>query len=57
MKSRFSFVVAMIFGILTAVALVLYITGCYWTPMSLLLVLAGMVSAFSFGLYLSESFH
>ena len=56
MKNLFSVIVAVIFGIFTAVALWLYITGCYWTPKSLLLVLAIMVAAFSCGLYLAEIF-
>lgn len=55
MKNRYSFVVAMIFAVFTAVALWLYITGCYWQPKSFLIVLAIMVAAFSCGLYLSES--
>ena len=56
MKNPVAKLAAMIFGIIAAVALYLYITGCYWQPKSLLLVLAVMVAAFSCGLYLSESF-
>lgn len=56
MKNHFYFVIAVIFAVVTAIALYLYITGCYWQPKSLLLVLAVMVAAFSCGLYLSESF-
>lgn len=56
MKNHFAGIVAAVFAVVTAVALCLYITGCYWQPKSLLLVLAVMVAAFSCGLYLSESF-
>lgn len=56
MKNPVAKFAAVIFGIIAAVALYLYITGCYWQPKSLLLVLAVMVAAFSCGLYLSESF-
>lgn len=56
MKNPVAKLAAMIFGIIAAVALYLYITGCYWQPKSLLLVLTVMVAAFSCGLYLSESF-
>ena len=56
MKNPVAKFAAVIFGIIAAVALYLYITGCYWQPESLLLVLAILVASFSCGLYLSESF-
>lgn len=55
MKNLVAKIAAVIFGFITGLALYLYITGCYWQPKSLLLVLAIMVAAFSCGLYLSES--
>ena len=56
MKNPPALIAAGIFGAITAAALYLYITGCYWQPDSLLLIMAIMVAAFSCGLYLSESF-
>lgn len=55
MKNPSALIAAGIFGAITAAALYLYITGCFWQPDSLLLLLAVMVASFSCGLYLSES--